>query len=100
MKIYSKSKNFIEVPWKWNETHVDALLKDSEASDEVRNKNIVAFFKDGLKVTGFGEGNILKVINKGFDSVPKILRMTKADFLTVPNFKEKITTITFEVALL
>ena len=78
-----------DVPWKWNETHVDALLKDSEASDEVRNKNIVAFFKDGLKVTGFGEGNILKVINKGFDSVPKILRMTKADFLTVPNFKEK-----------
>jgi NAD-dependent DNA ligase len=55
----------------------------------VRNKNIVAFFKDGLKVTGFGEGNILKVINSGFDSVPKILRMSKADFLTVPNFKEK-----------
>ena len=49
-----------DVPWKWNETHVDALLKDSEASSEVRNKNIVAFFKDGLKVTGFGEGNILK----------------------------------------
>jgi NAD-dependent DNA ligase/DNA polymerase/3'-5' exonuclease PolX len=78
-----------DVPWKWNETHVDALLKDSEASSEVRNKNIVAFFKDGLKVTGFGEGNILKVINSGFDSVPKILRMSKADFLTVPNFKEK-----------
>ena len=78
-----------DVPWKWNETHVDALLKDSEASSEVRNKNIVAFFKDGLKVTGFGEGNILKVINRGFDSVPKILRMSKADFLTVPNFKEK-----------
>ena len=78
-----------DVPWKWNETHVDAILKDSEANDEVRNKNIIAFFKDGLKVTGFGEGNILKVINKGFDSVPKILKMTKADFLTVPNFKEK-----------
>jgi len=78
-----------DVPWKWNETHVDALLKDSEASAEVRNKNIVAFFKDGLKVTGFGDGNILKVIESGFDSVPKILRMSRADFLTVQGFKEK-----------
>ena len=51
-----------DVPWKWNETHVDAILKDSETSDDVRDKNIVSFFK-ALDVSGFGEGNIMKVIN-------------------------------------
>jgi len=77
-----------DVPWKWNETHVDAILKDSEASDEVRDKNIVSFFKE-LDISGFGEGNIMKVIKAGFNTVPKILKVSKADLLGVKGFKEK-----------
>jgi len=80
-----------DVPWKWNETHVDAILKDSEASDDVRNKNIVSFFKS-IDISGFGEGNVVRVIKAGYDSVPKILKMTKEDFLKVQGFKEKTAT--------
>ena len=76
------------MPWKWNDTHVDAILKDSETSDEVSDKNIVSFFKE-LDVSGFGEGNIMKVIKAGFDSVPKILKVSKADLLGVKGFQRK-----------
>jgi len=77
-----------DVPWKWNDTHVDAVLKDLETSDEVRDKNIISFFED-LSISAFAEGNILKVIKAGFNSVPKILEISKADLLNVKGFKEK-----------
>jgi DNA ligase (NAD+) len=80
-----------DVPWKWNDTHVDAILKDSETSDEVRDKNIISFFEE-LSISAFAEGNILKVIKSGFNSVPKIIEISKADLLNVKGFKEKTAT--------
>jgi len=77
-----------DVPWKWNDTHVDAILVDSTASDQVRDKKIISFFQT-LDVSGFGEGNILKVIKAGFDSVSKILSVSKAELLEVKGFQEK-----------
>lgn len=77
-----------DVPWKFNETKVDALLMDSEASEEVRDKNIISFFTI-LDIAGFGEGNIKKVIDAGYNSVKDILRITKAQLLEIPGFKEK-----------
>ena len=78
-----------DVPWKWNDTKVDALLINYEASDVVRDKNIVAFFKV-LNVLGFGEGNVARVVSAGFISIPQILRMEITDFLDIPGFKEKM----------
>lgn len=80
-----------DVPWKWNETRVDALLKDSEANESVREKNIASFFKS-LDVSGLGEGNVARIIKAGYNSVPSILKMTKNDFLKVDGFKEKTAT--------
>jgi DNA ligase (NAD+) len=77
-----------DVPWKWNDTHVDAILKDSETSDKVRDKNIISFFEE-LSISGFGEGNIMKVIKAGFNSVPKILKVSKVELLGVKGFKDK-----------
>ena len=75
-----------DVAWKWNETHVDALLKDFASNEEVRNKNIISFFAK-LNTTGFGPGNITKVIENGFDTIPKILKMTIEDFEKIPGFQ-------------
>ena len=77
-----------DIPWKWNATHVDAILKGAEASTAVRDKNIEYFFKT-IDVDGLGPGNVAKIIDAGFDSVPKILAMNKADLLTVKGFKAK-----------
>jgi len=80
-----------DVPYVWNPTHVDIMLKDAETDDIVREKTILGFFKT-LGVDGVGAGNVKRMIGAGFDTVPKILAMDKADYLQVEGFKGKMAT--------
>jgi NAD-dependent DNA ligase len=79
------------VPFKWNDTHVDVLLEDINSDETVKEKVITGFFR-GIGVEGLSSGNIARIIDAGFDSVPKIINMTIADFLTVDGFKDKTAT--------
>ena len=76
------------VPYKWNDTHVDIMLENLESDETVREKVITGFFR-GIGVEGLSSGNISRIVEAGFDSVPKILTMTITDFLKVEGFKEK-----------
>jgi DNA ligase (NAD+) len=76
------------IPWKWNESHVDAMLKDIKNNPMVLQKSVEFFFSK-LDIKGVGPGNVKKMINAGFNTIPKILKMTKTDLLTVDGFKEK-----------
>lgn len=73
----------------WNDTHVDIILDDVTTDETVLEKNITAFFV-GLEVDGLSSGNVKRIIKAGFNSVPKILKMSRADFATVEGFKEKM----------
>lgn len=77
-----------DVDYIWNDTHVDVMLADASGNATVLEKNITGFFK-GIEVDGLGPKNVEKMIKAGHDSVPKILRMTKEDFLKVEGFQEK-----------
>jgi len=79
------------VPYKWNDTHVDIMLENLDTDEIVREKNITGFFR-GIGVEGLSSGNISRMINAGFNSVPKILNMNIVDFLKVEGFKEKTAT--------
>jgi NAD-dependent DNA ligase len=76
------------VPFKWNDTHVDIMLEDLETDETVKEKNITGFFK-GIEVEGLSSGNVTRIIQAGFDTVPKILKMNVDNFLEVEGFKEK-----------
>jgi len=54
-------------------------------------KNITGFFR-GIEVDGLSEGNVKRIMEAGFDTVAKILRMTPDDFLTIDGFKDKMAT--------
>jgi len=77
------------VPYIWNESLVDIILKNKDDNEEVREKIIAGFFK-GIEVEGLGSGNISRIIEAGFDTIPKILNMSKDDFLTIEGFQEKM----------
>ena len=77
------------VPYVWNDTHVDIMLEDKAADSTVKEKTITGFFKI-LGVDGLGPGNVKRLIAAGFDTVPKIIDMSKEDFLAVEGFKEKL----------
>jgi NAD-dependent DNA ligase len=77
-----------QVAYKWNDTHVDIIIEDLDSDEIVKEKNITGFFR-GIEVEGLSSGNIKRMIQAGFDSVPKILKMTISDLLQVEGFKEK-----------
>jgi len=79
----------------WNETHVDIMLKNAENNSIVLIKNIAGFFK-GLEVDGLGEKNVEKIVNAGYDSVPKILKLTQDDYLKIDGFQEKTSIKLYE----
>jgi NAD-dependent DNA ligase/DNA polymerase/3'-5' exonuclease PolX len=77
------------VPYKWNETHVDVILENKESDETVREKNITGFFR-GIGVEGLSSGNVSRLVASGFDTIPKIIKMTIDDFLTIDGFKQKM----------
>ena len=77
--------------YKWNKTHVDIILKNASTNKTVQMKNVAYFFKD-IGVAGLSSGNIKRIMEAGFETVPQILAMSVDDFLTVEGFKEKLAT--------
>lgn len=78
-----------EVEYKWNDTHVDIMLQNTENDPVVKEKNITGFFK-GIGVEGLSSGNINKLINAGYDDVQSIINMNVDDYLEVDGFKDKM----------
>jgi NAD-dependent DNA ligase len=84
-----------DVPYVWNETGVDVLLKDIASDGTVQQKVIAGFFK-GIGVDGLSDGNISRIMEAGYDSVEKIIKMSKDDFLKMEGFQEKLSTKIFK----
>ena len=85
-----KSANKTDLPdmdYHWNETNVDIII-DSLNNDTVMIKNIHFFF-DKLDTKGMGLKTVEKLYQGGFNTVEKILAMSKEDVLEIDTFKEK-----------
>ena len=78
-----------DVPYIWSDKHVDVMLENITEDSTVNEKVITAFFVE-LGVDGLSGGNVKRIIKAGFDSIPKILKMNKADYENVEGFKEKM----------
>jgi NAD-dependent DNA ligase len=84
-----------DVPYKWNDTHIDVMLEDAGSNITVLEKNITGFFR-GIGVDGLSSGNVARIVAAGYDSVPKIIHMSKEDLLKVEGFKDKLATKIYE----
>ena len=77
--------------YKWNKTHKDFVLEYPEDNKIVLLKTLEAFFVK-LDVVGLGRGNIKRIMDAGFNSIPKIINMSIQDFIKVEGFKERMAT--------
>ena len=77
--------------YKWNKNGIDFILENKDDNEIVKMKKISAFFEK-IEVAGLGRGNVKRIMEKGFDTVPKIISMSYDDFLSVEGFKEKMAT--------
>jgi NAD-dependent DNA ligase len=66
-------------PYIWTDTHVDVILENANNDPTVILKNISGFFIT-IGVDGLAKGNIKRIIEAGYDSIPKIIHMSKYDF--------------------
>lgn len=89
--VPSSEAKMPDVPYQWNATGVDVMLINAAEDPTVKEKNITCFFK-GIEVDGLGGGNVSRIIETGYDTVPKIIKMSINDFLKVDGFKEKMAT--------
>jgi NAD-dependent DNA ligase len=89
--VQAEEAKMPNVPYKWNSTHVDIMIEDIDTDETVKEKVITGFFK-GIGVEGLSSGNIARIIKAGFDTVPKIIKMSVNDFLSVDGFKDKTAT--------
>ena len=72
--------------WKWNKTNVDIIATEDDADIDI--KNIYYFFAT-LKTKGMGEQTVRKLYDYGLDSILKIIKATRDDFMGIEGFKEK-----------
>ena len=77
-----------DVPYIWTDTHVDVLLENKNDDPMVREKNITGFFTE-IGVEGLSSGNVRRIMAAGYNTVPKIVKMEKADFAKVDGFQQK-----------
>lgn len=85
--VPAKKIDMPKIKWSWNATNVD-IVSNELNSTEILIKNIYYFFSS-LDTKGLGEKIVGKLVNAGFDSVLKILKANKTDFLKVEGVKEK-----------
>jgi DNA ligase (NAD+) len=71
----------------WNENNVHLVCNNSNCKEK-QIKQIISFFSI-LDVDGLREATCRLLYECGFDTVKKILLMTKEDFLSLPSFAEK-----------
>ena len=77
-----------DIAYEWNDTHIDIMLKGTEKN---REQDIQAFthFMKTLGIDGVKEGVITKLYDAGFDTLKKLIGITKTELLQIEGFKEK-----------
>jgi len=79
----------VDVNYKWNDTHVDIIMiDDGNKNTKYDIKNIIYFMKT-IEIDYMGPGNIEKIYNAGYDTINKIINITKEELLNIEGFKSK-----------
>jgi NAD-dependent DNA ligase len=80
-----------DIEYQWNSTKKDFVLTNFGDNEIVNLKKIEDFFRK-IDVVGLGRGNVKRIMNTGFNTIPKIINMSIDDFITVEGFKQKMAT--------
>ncbi len=71
--------------YQWNESGVDILLPNDQASDDIEKKRIVHFFET-LEIPLINEGTVGRLFDAGHRSLLSILNLRAAAISTLPGF--------------
>lgn len=78
----------VDTKYEWNATHVDIVVAEAEADDDVRIKQMVHFCKT-LDVPYVAERTLRRMFEAGINTIPKLLATRLDDLMNIDGFKEK-----------
>jgi NAD-dependent DNA ligase len=76
------------VPYIWNDTHIDIMLSGSDKNRE-QDIQVFSHFMKTLSITGVKEGVITKLYDSGYDTLHKIVHITIEDLKLIDGFQDK-----------
>jgi len=83
------------VDYEWNKSGVDAILVDHHQDESVKTKLLVNFFTK-MEFPYINHGFILKFMNNGYDTIDKILNITKTELMQFDGVKETMANKIYE----
>lgn len=77
-----------DVPYRWTSSKIDIIIEDLE-NETLKLKQLTLFFKT-LEVEDLSEKNVKKIMDSGYNTIEKIIKMKLTDFLSINRFQEKM----------
>ena len=78
----------VNIPWKWNDTHVDIVLVDKSTAKEVIIKQM-EHFASSLGIKGVGKGVIERFYENGISSIKKLINVNVDTIVKMEGFQKK-----------
>ena len=72
----SQEPQMPDVPYVWNDTHVDIMLEKPAENKAVQLRNLAGFFAS-IGVDGLGPGSAKKLFEAGYDTITKVVHATE-----------------------
>lgn len=83
----NKSPSMPKDQFVWNDTHIDIMLAKGTTSDQMELKRMEHFVTT-LGVKNVAAGTLKKLYDAGFNTIPKLLKVTEKDVLKIDGFQE------------
>lgn len=83
----AKHPEMPNIPYDWNDTHIDIVIKNT--NNKEKDLKEIEHFMVSLEIEKIAKGTIKKLYEAGYDSIIKILNMTKDDVKKLSGFNEK-----------
>lgn len=74
-----------DIPYEWTDTRVDIRAVGETQDQKVR---VLEHFASSLDLPNVATGTLKKLVNHGFDTIPKLLAITLEDLLKIEGFQK------------
>nr|AEX62648.1 DNA ligase [Moumouvirus Monve] len=77
------------VDYVWDKNKVNIILANFDENEIVIIQRLTKFMKD-IGVENLSQGIVTRLVEAGYDNIPKIMSMTVDDFLSLEGFQERL----------
>lgn len=75
--------------YEWDKNNVNIILTDADTNEIVIIQRLTKFVRK-IGVENLSEGLITRLVQAGYDTIPKIINLNVDDFLSLDGFQEKL----------